>query len=86
MKYEMIAFELISYGLSRSQDIFFREWDRSAQIFPKYRNYLKILGARMVTQSMFHTEDIIRGHGMKFSQHGDLSTKICAPLALKQKV
>ena len=53
---------------------------RGAQLFKTSRNQLKIIGARRVTWSKFHTEDPISfGHyRTKFSHHGDLVVRICA--------
>jgi len=58
----------------------------------KSRGHLKILGARSVTWSRFHTEDtqVLGGHCTKFSYCGDLAPRFCSPctrvLALAGKV
>jgi hypothetical protein len=56
--------------------------NRGAQIFQKSRSQLKILVARIVTWSKFHTEDpqILGTTVKKISRHGDLASEIYAPL------
>ena len=50
-----------------------------AQSFQKSRNHLKILDARWVTQSKFHTDyPQIRHLCTKFGCHDNLTLKICA--------
>jgi hypothetical protein len=54
---------------------------KGEQIFQKSRNHLKIIGARRVTRSRFHTEgpQMSGTTVKKFIQPGDLAPGICAP-------
>jgi len=61
---------------------------RGAQIVQKYRNQIKIVGDRRVTQSKSHTKDLqlLGNTKQNLSHHSDLAPRIRAPRLCVDKV